>query len=319
MGDSLLAKYLFENLRDKYPDARYVLITGSRSKMIRDLLEAYPWIEVKEINRKKPVEVVRSIIDLRGSDLVVIPTSYGVFSRPSKFFGRLIASKGALWGYDDDSFLTRVLYSRVFKRDHDRPVMENELEMVRALKINPSVNKPTFSVCNPNEKEVIDLNLKPYKYIVVNLFSGSPKRGLTLKNKQRLINLVVGNIKSYRLVLIGGIHDRGELSKLLIPHDTEVLTKPVPEMLQIIYFAKAVVSVDTGVAHISSGLGKQLLVLALYAGRGWWTDAQHPESTEVLIGEKGPNETGDKREFYPDSLNNFSDTDVKRWLSNLNL
>ena len=48
IGDALMAKYLLENVRATHPEARCAIVVAGRSGMIRDLLAAYPWIEVLE-------------------------------------------------------------------------------------------------------------------------------------------------------------------------------------------------------------------------------------------------------------------------------
>ena len=317
LGDTLLAKYLFENLRSEYIDARCIIVTGARSAMLRELLHDYHWVEIKEINRCHPIEIIKGFFDLRGADLVVIPTSYGVFSTPSKIFARLISVTGALWGYNDGSYLASLLYDRIFEINHDRPVIENELEIVRSLKINPSLLKPTFHINKPDENVIKKIGLEKNKYLVINIFSGSPNRGLSPKNRQRLIDVIVKNTSEYELILVGGMQNRSDLESLALPPRAKIITGSITELLQLLYFSKAVVSVDTGVAHISSGLGKTLLVLSSYAGRGWWTKVQHPDTTTALVGQKGSNEEGNKAELFPESLNNFTNNDIERWVASL--
>src|SRR3989344_4332469 len=54
IGDCLMAKYLLQNIRAAYPRARLGLVVAGRGAMIRDLLAAYPWLEVIEANRRSP-------------------------------------------------------------------------------------------------------------------------------------------------------------------------------------------------------------------------------------------------------------------------
>lgn len=317
LGDTLLVKYLYENIRRAHPDARYIVVTGSRAAMLQELVADYTWIEIKEINRRNLIGIVKEFFDLRGADLVVIPASYGIFSTPSKLFGRLIAARGALWGYNDGSFLAKCLYDRVFTINHERSVIENELEIVRTLKIEPSLLKPTFTLTTPNENSISEVGLKPAQYIVINIFSGSPKRGLSPENRQRLVDVIVEHTPEYQLVFVGGQQNRVDLETLTLPSRAQIITGSIRQLLQLLHFSKAVVSVDTGVAHISSGMGKELLVLSSYAGRGWWTNMQHPDTTYVLIGERGFDESGNKDQMFPESLNNFAAADVIRWIDGL--
>lgn len=313
LGDTLMAKYLFENIRTKYPTARYVIVTSMRSEMLGELLEAYPWIEIKVANRKQPIRILSLLVDLWGADLVLVPASQGKFSLTSKIFGRIISARNGLWGFSDGSKSARILYDRLFTYSRDNPVIENELTFVRELGIFLDQKVPTFKVKSPNENLIKEMGLVSNQYIVINLFSGSLGRGLLPGNQQRLLDIVSSETQRYNIILTGGLHNKQELEKLNLPEHAQLFTGKISELLELLYFSRFVISIDTGVAHISSGIGKPLYVLSSYAGRAWWNRVQHPSSTHIVIGKKGLTEI-EKVTKYPESLNNFSDEDLIGWL-----
>ncbi|MES2203231.1 MAG: hypothetical protein V4474_02860, partial [Patescibacteria group bacterium] len=97
IGDCLMGKYLLDNVHAQYPAARLGLVVASRGAMIRDLLSAYPYIEVVEANRANPGSLWRLWRAWRGSDVVV--TQYagkqgGRFSLATKVMARLLARRG---------------------------------------------------------------------------------------------------------------------------------------------------------------------------------------------------------------------------------
>lgn len=319
MGDALMAKFLFENILPSFPDAKYYLVVSKNILMIKELLHAYPWINVVEVNRKKPLQIIKFLLSLWQCDLVVLPPSQGVFSNTSKLFARVICKKGMLWGYEDGSKLSKILFSRIFKIDKNRPVMENELEIIRSLDLKTKIPLPTFSVNVPDpdfSKRALKLN--NYEYVVVNLFSGSNKRGLSHKNRQRLVDIVVKQLSpETKIVLTAGPHNKDDLQKLCLPQDVSIYTGSVSGLLQVLYFSKGVVSVDTGVAHICSGLKKPLLVLCSFAARTWWKREQHPNTTTIIVGKPGKSESDNKLNDFPESLNNFNDRQIIDWLKTI--
>jgi len=71
-------------------------------------------------------------------------------------------------------------------------------------------------------------------------------------------------------------------------------------------FAKGVVSVDTGIAHMASGLGKPTIVLVCYQALNWWMKPQYDNNVTVLMGELGSGATKKKGKNYPHSLNSIT-------------
>lgn len=70
LGDNLMGKFFLENVHAAYPSAKCCVVVGERGGMIRGLLSNYPWIEVREVNRRNPASVFRLIRDYFQADLV---------------------------------------------------------------------------------------------------------------------------------------------------------------------------------------------------------------------------------------------------------
>ena len=101
IGDCLMAKYFLEQVRAADPALRATLAVPTRVTMVRDLLAAYPWIEVVQTKFLRPPR----------RDLVVTPYTGGVFPLRTKLFARLLGKK--LIGFSDRSPFNRFLYNKI--------------------------------------------------------------------------------------------------------------------------------------------------------------------------------------------------------------
>lgn len=266
IGDSLMGKYLLENVCAAYPDVHCALAVSSRASMIRDLFAAYPWIEVVEAN-KHP----RSLLALfrRGrNDVVVTPYTGGVYPIAPKLIARLIAR--TLVGYTDKSKLNAFLYTKLIPLiGRGRAPRLLETDALKAAGIPVSIEHPSFSYL-PQPQLLERLGLQAKKYIVLHLFSGSDARGLSPARKQALIQALVKVLPAdMKLVLTGSDKERKSLGEL--PPQAVSAQTSLQELAALIDQSVGMVSLDTGAAHIAAHLRKPLIVLASCVGVQWWS------------------------------------------------
>lgn len=267
IGDSLMGKYLLENIRAAYPGARCALAVSSRAGMIRDLFAAYPWLEVIEVN-KNP----RSLAELfkRGrNDVVVTPYTGGVFPLASKIVARLIAR--TLIGYIDASVVNRFLYTELIPLvGRSRAPRLLECDALTALDILVAIERPTFTYL-PQPHLLERFGLQGKKYIVLHLFSGGNARGLSPESRRAFIHALIRVLpENVKLVLTGSDKERKSLGNDFPPKVVSVQTS-LQELAALIDASSGMVSVDTGAAHIAAHLGKPLIVLASCIGVQWWS------------------------------------------------
>lgn len=269
IGDCLMAKYLFENVRASYPRAKCAVVVGGRGAMIQDLFAAYPWIEVVEANRRSPRAVFDLIKRYRNSDLVTTLYTGGTVNLSTKLVARLLARRGALVGFDDPSPLNRLLFDVALPthgrsgvpRLHERAVLE-------AAHIPVATDTMTFSYV-PQPQLLSRLALEKGKYVVVGLFSGADARGLSPQKKQELINALAQVFPRTTLVFIGTSKERKSLTALSLPSGARTPETSVQEAAALIDASLGMVSLGTGTSHIAAHLRVPLAVLVACQGRQW--------------------------------------------------
>lgn len=308
IGDCLMGKYLLENIHAQYPQARLGLVVASRSGMIRDLFAAYPWLEVIEASRHNPRALLLLLRNFYGSDLVV--TQYagkkgGRFSFASKLAARVLAKSGGLIGFSDTSNWNAILYDKLVQVRSDIAVAEHDRKALRSIGIPISLPFPTMQYVE-DSSVLQKFNLEAGKFIVVHLFAGNAGRGLHPDKKRELLLALAEKLPDTHLLISGGPADREEALHVAegIPATVIAGEATLQELMTVIAQSLVVVSVDTGVAHITAQLGKPLVVMSTCLGRNWWFPGQYGADALITVCSRGDLcVAGHVYKEYPDCMN----------------
>lgn len=277
IGDSLMGKYLLEQLRAAYPGGRFALAVAGRAAMIRDLFAAYPWLEVVEVN-KRPSSLLHFLRRGR-NDVAVTPYTGGVYPLLPKLLARLAAKK--LIGYTDRSPLNRFLYTKLIPlAGRSRAPRLLECDTLDALGIPVAQTEPSFRFL-PQPQLLSKLGLEKGRYVVVHLFSGGDARGLSPERKRALIGALAQSLSSYRLVFTGSLKERESLGE--VPAQALKAETTLQELAALIDSAAGMVSLDTGAAHIAAHMRKPLVVLASCVGVQWWSKDMYGEGVPATL------------------------------------
>lgn len=277
-----MGKYFLENVHAAHPSARCGIVVGSKGAMIRDLLSAYPWIEVIEVNRRHPRALIRFICTWQGSDLVLTQYAakeHGRFSLMSKLAARCIARRGGMFGFEDAARWVNHLYDVLIPLPPGAAPALLERKALAAADIRVAFPTPTISPVAFSELPV----KKPY--VVVHLFSGSQNRGLSSENKRTLLMELSKALPQLTLILTGGDADQEEAHAIAqsLPVTIFAGGKSLTELIALMQEAALVVSVDTGAAHVAAELHRPLIVLATCLGLHWWQKDQYPDQEIKLF------------------------------------
>lgn len=303
IGDALMAKYLLENVRAAHPDARCGLVVAGRAPMIRDLLAAYPWIEVIEANRKSPRALWHLVRSFWRSDLVVTPYTAGTVTLPTKLMARLLAKPGGLVGFIDKSSINHFLYSATIPkwgRGNAPRVLEQDALKAAGLPVGIEWMSYRFL---PQPQLLPRLGVEKNKYLVVHLFAGSQTRGLDPAHQQALVDGLVREFPGLPLVFTGTAHDHGFIKQLRLPDTALLPTTTVQEMAELLQSSKGVVSVGTGPSHMASLLRVPLVVMCVCHGVAWCGPEQYGDAPIALFARPELCPNGHNSEGYARCMN----------------
>jgi ADP-heptose:LPS heptosyltransferase len=268
IGDCLMAKYLLENIHAHMPDAQCSIAVPTRAPMIRNLLAAYPWIEVVETR----------VLRLPRRDIVVTPYTGGVFPLKTKLFARLLAKK--LFGFSDRFTLNRLIYTKVVPLvGRARAPRLLECDTLGAIGVPVSIERPSFAYL-PQPELLGRLGLEAKRYVVLHLFSGSNARGLSPERKRSLIESLAAHLP-YPLIVTGSAKETASLGEL--PQNVRAVETSLQELAHLIDHSALMVSLDTGAAHMAAHLRKPLVVLASCVGVQWWSRDMYGEDVPTAL------------------------------------
>lgn len=303
IGDALMAKYLLEQVRVAYPEARCAIVVAGRGAMIKDLLAAYPWIEVIEANRKSPRALWYLLKNFWSSDLVSTPYTAGTVNLLTKIMARLLAKRGALVGFIDKSSNVKFFYDIVLPfwgRGTAPRLLEQEV--LRAAGIPVSEAWMTLKYI-PQPQLLPRLGLQKKGYLVVHLFAGSQTRGLDPEHQQVLIDGLVREFPGLSLVFTGTAHDHGYIRQLRLPPGVVLPSTTVQEMAELLHNSRGVVSVGTGPSHMASLLRVPLVVLCVCHGIPWCGAEQYGDAPISIFARPDLCPDGHNAEGYARCMN----------------
>jgi ADP-heptose:LPS heptosyltransferase len=231
----------------------------------------------------------------------------------SKFAARVLAHRGGLVGFSDAAKGTAFLYNRLLPFNPDVAPAEHEREALRATGLLVSFPFPTLK-CVRDDTTLSRFNLETEKFIIVHFFAGNTGRSISPKKSRELLEILQKTLpKDVSLIISGSLADRK--SALAISEGLRVKVvagdTTLQEMMNLIKQSRAVISVDTGMAHIAAQLGKPLFVIRTCLGRSWWLPEQYGEDAPIAVfSHDDLCNAGHLYKDFPDCINNINEINV---------
>jgi ADP-heptose:LPS heptosyltransferase len=280
-----MGKHFLENVHAYAPEARLGIVVSGRVSMIRDLLAAYPWIEVLEANRRALKPLIQLMRRFHATDVAVTQySSRGTFNFPTKVVARALTKRRGLIGFEDGHFLNSVLYDHLLPFDTKKALKLHEEKALTAARVPVSVRAMTFSFLK-HGAVLHRFNLEPGAYLLVHPLGGTDGRGLHLETWRSILeNLVASVGKELVVVVTGGKGDAVRIARIAagLPIRSIAGETTLQELAHLVSEARMMVSVDTGVAHLTAQLQKPLIVLRSCIGYNWWHTDQYQGNIVVL-------------------------------------
>jgi ADP-heptose:LPS heptosyltransferase len=304
IGDCLFGKYFLENIHLAYPHAKLGIVVPGKSGMIKDLFAGESWLEVLEANRRSPSSIVKLWRQFGGSDIVLTHYTGSTVNIAIKVIGKLLAKRGGLAGFSDASSLNTFIFDKYLQTKPEIPTRLFEVQALEAFDIPVALAYPRLSFIK-DEHALQKFSLTA-PYIVVQLFSGSKSRGLSVEAMRRLLLALSKTLPHVTLVLAGGKGDIGEATEASkdIPKVRIISgAATLQELMNLIDKSVCVVSLDTGVGHIAAHMRKQAFILTSCIGEfGWWGKEQYGPDAPIETFIHHPPEHVHVSKFYPECL-----------------
>ena len=253
LGDMVMSVGFIDQLQRFYPDAEVSVIA---KKGIHELLPFFPHIKHSFIFDKKDHPGMKGlwkfgkmIEKVQKFDLFFcLPESFS-----SAFMGYATGAKKRI-GYKKE--LRNILLTHAYNKEEGLHRVEEYASLLRKFAAKP-VSDINVSLQHQFERK---------DHVVVNINSEASSRRLTNNKAVELLNLVRSSIAN-KIILIGAPKEREFVESVLQRLNDKKNIESVagetnlPQLIEVLATAKAMLTTDSGPAHLSNALGTSTIVL----------------------------------------------------------
>jgi heptosyltransferase I len=253
IGDTVLSSAITRSIQKAYPDARLTFFTGSSNYEIACLI---PRIDrVVKLPVKRPLEAVRLIREAGTFDLWV---DFGPWPRLNALW-TFFAHAGLKVGFKTTGQYRHYIYDRVALHSDEIHELENYRRLLTAVRIPVGDSRPEL---------VHDPIPLVQNRIAVHLFPGGSMSYLKEWPEDKWVLLLDALAdRGMEIYLTGTGVDRERAlrvqERVRKRNAVRVVAgeQSIKEVIQLLMSSRLVISVDTGIMHVASALGTDLISL----------------------------------------------------------
>lgn len=287
IGDYIVSSFIFREIKKHYPHIQIGVVCSHKNAY---LFKENPYIDHYYLVKTKSIlDYLQcgKLLKQENYDVVIDPTT--TLRNRDLLFLRMISAKYYV-GYQKQHY--QLFDLNVEKADHFSKIYQQALAMVNIQIVDPSYDIPFHLTSNQNIKNFLSQHqLK--NYIAINFFGAGSAR----KFSDQKIKLLLSELKlktNTPLVLLTFPEVTEKLKDLTKSFDNLFIyenTQTVFDTIELVRYADLVISPDTAIVHIASGLNKKLIAFYSLDQENFihW----HPNNqaqTEVLFYKKSVNE-----------------------------
>lgn len=253
IGDTILLSAVVRDLRERYQDVHLTFFTGGSNHEAARLLSGID--RIIKLPMKNPLKAIRVVKDAGEFDVWIDFDSWPRLNAILTFF----ADADFQIGFKTKGQFKHYIYDLAVEHSDKIHELYNYKNLLKPLNIN-GINLPFI-------EGKIDIDSKD-KIIVIHMFPGGSRSYLKEwpeKNWIELINILTD--LDYKIYLTGSKADRARALKITEDVKNKDLIyvaageRDLQETARLLKSSKLVISVDTGIMHMSSALGCNLISL----------------------------------------------------------
>ncbi|MDR3195447.1 MAG: glycosyltransferase family 9 protein [Endomicrobium sp.] len=278
IGDTVVSSFLYREIKRKYPNVKIIVLCGKSNKEI--LKHNKNVDELYEVGSClfNDISVLKK---LRKQNISLAVDFFPFNPRFSRLLMLRIVSPDFLIGFNKTSYQTYDLsVNEDFFRVH---ITETYKYILNLLKIDNPNLKYEIPFTSKEENIALDLinNHKHKHKIVINPFSASKHRRLSIKKLKELIDLIENSFDC-RVFILCQEKNKGKVISL--ENDRTVIASfgAILESAALIKYADIVITPDTSIVHIAAAFDKK--TIALYRDY-----SNSYEKTDTIWGPNNPN------------------------------
>ena len=250
-----------------------ILVTRDEG-LFRELSAMYPHVEVISVNLKN-IPTLASIFfnTIIDTHYALHPISFGehntffkLYSRFITFWNRESQNVGAV----KDTWINRIVYSKIVARDLSISVFEMEERMAESIM---HINKKNIEILFQ-----FDTSLQKHlsvPYIVIHPYAANVGRSLPVDRWVGILEFIHTAFPQLQIIISGSPSDRlpyHEMQTLTTVPTTfiqDITHGSIQKMYQILSGSMLFIGVDTGITHVANMLHKDCIVIGNRSNPCW--------------------------------------------------
>ena len=261
IGDSILSSCLLPSLRERYPQAKITIFASSANAAIYPVLSGYDELVVLPVT--KPLKALR-LLSTFSLDILIDTSQW---PKLSALYSLFINAKFKI-GFRTPSQYRHFGYDAVVDHSDAIHEIENFRNLLKPLGIICQGNPP-FNLEKIAGQKLDLVDLEQHKpYIVLHPWASGTRSELRQWPVDSWVELAKSILsENYKLIITGSPQNDADAMKLasMIGSENKVCVVAgklsLLETAKVILGAKAVVSVNTGIAHLADQLTVPTIVL----------------------------------------------------------
>lgn len=254
LGDAIVSSAVIKKIRKYRPDIRIkVLTTESMAPLFK---EHFGVDEVYIMSKRPSYSEMRAVCRQVG-DIDIVWTLNRAMKMKDIYFLKHLRSKFNV-GIDDKVKLINVNIEQQTSGKHFAHKFDYLATLLRIDKPQESYMVPLVGESLAHAKKFLD-SRKIEKYILFNPFGSGSERKLNETNIRKVVKTLADAYPDRKVVVLSSPETKNMLDDMNIDCSNYVhfdQSRSIYDAIAAVYYADGVVSVDTSIVHIASGLGK---------------------------------------------------------------
>jgi len=253
IGDTVLSSAIVKDFKKKHPHSRITFFTGSSNYEAAGLIPGVDTIIKLPI--KSPLKALKLVRRSGTYDVWIDFGPWPRFNAVLSYFAR----SGITVGFQTENQYRHYPYDVAVKHSSQKHEVDNYRSLLRGIGISDAAGLPALNInAGPIQK----------KQIVIHQFPGGSRSHLKEWQESRWIELIALFVdKGYTVFLTGAASDRERASaiKARVPDSGRVFvvagSLTLRKVAELLSSSQLTISVDTGIMHLASALGCNLISL----------------------------------------------------------
>src|SRR6218665_257997 len=269
VGDSVLMSAVIADIKLQYPESRLVAFVGESNFELAKLIEGIDCPE--KITLKNLPATFAQIRKQKQFDLLI---DFGQWPRISAVFSFFIKSKFKI-GFKKAHQFRHFIYDKTAEHSDEIHELNNFRNLISSFYSKPFHNPSLKVVCNEKEIKFIS---QSKRYCIIHAWGGGLRADLRQWPNERWAKLIEKIKDDFDCIFITGakkdIENSEALCSLAKAGAKNVYSLAgqfnLNEMMCVLSHASAVITIDTGIAHLTAALDKTQLCLIRYFSYTRW-------------------------------------------------